>query len=158
MLVTQSCLTLCDPMDCSLPGSSVYGILQARILEWVAILFSRGHFWPRDWTWVSCIAGRFFTIWGWLSKQSLNDHSIATMVYLVAQLVKNLPAFQETLVRLLGWGDLLEKGWATHSSILGLPKFNMHKIMILALMKLWWNTPKFILMCQWVINFSNAPK
>ena len=58
------------------------------------------------------------------------------MVYLVAQLVKNLPAFQETLVRLLGWGDLLEKGWATHSSILGLPKFNMHKIMILALMKL----------------------
>ena len=42
VLVTQSCLTLCDPMDCSLPGSSVHGILQARILEWVAILFSRG--------------------------------------------------------------------------------------------------------------------
>ena len=42
VLVTQSCLTLCDPMDCSLPGSSVHGILQARILEWVAIPFSRG--------------------------------------------------------------------------------------------------------------------
>ena len=41
-LVTQSCLTLCDPMDCSPPGSSVYGIPQARILEWVAISFSRG--------------------------------------------------------------------------------------------------------------------
>jgi len=41
-LVTQSCLTLCDPMDCSLPGSSVHGILKARILEWVVILFSRG--------------------------------------------------------------------------------------------------------------------
>ena len=56
-------MTLCDPMDCSLPGSSVHGILQARILEWVAIPFSRGSSGPRDWTWVSCIAGRFFTIW-----------------------------------------------------------------------------------------------
>ena len=46
----QSFLILCDPIDCSLPGSSVHGILQARILEWVAILFSRGSFWPRDWT------------------------------------------------------------------------------------------------------------
>ena len=55
--------TLCDPMDCSLPGSSVHGILQARILEWVAIPFSRGSSQPRDQTWVSYIAGRFFTIW-----------------------------------------------------------------------------------------------
>ena len=54
--VTQSCLTLCDPMDCSPPGSSVHGILQARILEWVAISYSRGSSWPRDWTWVSCIS------------------------------------------------------------------------------------------------------
>ena len=60
--VTQSCPTLCDPMD-SLPGSSVHGILQARILEWVAISFSRGPSWPRDRTQVSCIAGRCFTIW-----------------------------------------------------------------------------------------------
>ena len=49
--------------DCSLPGSCVHGILQARILEWVAIPFSRGSSWPRDQTWVSSIAGRFFTIW-----------------------------------------------------------------------------------------------
>ena len=61
VLVTQSCLTLCDLMDCSPPGSSVHGILQARILEWVAISFSRGLSQPRDWTWVSCISGRFFT-------------------------------------------------------------------------------------------------
>ena len=62
VLVTQSCLTLCDSMDCSLPGSSVHGIFQARILEWVAISFSRGSSRPRDQTQVFCIAGRFFTI------------------------------------------------------------------------------------------------
>ena len=61
--VTQSCLTLCDPMDCSPPGSSVHGILQARILEQVAIPFSRESSWPRDRNCVSCIADRFFTIW-----------------------------------------------------------------------------------------------
>ena len=51
----QSCLTLCDPMDCSLPGSSLHGILQARILEWVAISFSKGSSHARDRTCVSCI-------------------------------------------------------------------------------------------------------
>ena len=60
--VTQSCLTLCDPMDCSLPGSSVHGIFQARVMEWVAISFSRGSSQPRDRTWVSLIVGRFFTM------------------------------------------------------------------------------------------------
>ena len=54
MSVTQSCPPLCDPMDCSPPGSSVHGILQARILEWVATAFSRGPSWPRDQTWVFC--------------------------------------------------------------------------------------------------------
>ena len=62
VLVAQSCLTLCDPIDCNPPGSSVYGILQARILEWVARPFSRGSPRPRDQTQVSCIAGRFFTV------------------------------------------------------------------------------------------------
>ena len=61
--VAQSCSTLCDPMDCSLPGSSVHGIFQARVLEWVAISFSRWSSWPRDWTWVSRIVGRCFTTW-----------------------------------------------------------------------------------------------
>ena len=50
---------LCAPVDCSPPGSSVHGVLQARILEWVAISFSRGSCWPRDWTQVSCTAGGF---------------------------------------------------------------------------------------------------
>ena len=63
VLVAQSCLTLCDPMDYSSLGSSVPGILQARILEWVAIPFSRGSSWPRDRTQVSRTAGGFFTIW-----------------------------------------------------------------------------------------------
>ena len=62
VLVTQLCLTLCDPMDCSPLGSSVHGISQAKILEWVAISFSRGSSWPRDWTQVSCIAGGLFTV------------------------------------------------------------------------------------------------
>ena len=62
--VAQSCPTRCDPVDCSPPGSSVHGILQARILEWVAISFSRGSSRPRHPTQVSsisCIEGRFFT-------------------------------------------------------------------------------------------------
>ena len=62
VLVDQSCPTLCNPMDSSPPGSSVHGI-QARLLEGVAISFSRGSSRPRDWTWFSCIEGRFFTVW-----------------------------------------------------------------------------------------------
>ena len=69
VLGTQSCQTLWDPMDCSPPGSSIHGILQARILEWVAIPFSRGSFWPRDQTCVSRIAGRFFFFSNRLSHQ-----------------------------------------------------------------------------------------
>ena len=53
--VTQLCLTLCDPMDCSPPGSSVHGILQARTLEWMAIPFSRGSSQLRDWAWVAVL-------------------------------------------------------------------------------------------------------
>ena len=63
VLVAQSCLTLCKPTDCSPPGSSVHGILQSRILEWVAIPFSSGSPQAGDWTQVSHIAGRFFTLW-----------------------------------------------------------------------------------------------
>ena len=59
-----------DPMDYSPPDSSVHGILQARILEWVAMPSSRGSSWPRDWTQVSSIAGRFFTIWDMRKAQS----------------------------------------------------------------------------------------
>ena len=69
-LITQLCPTLCNPVDCGLPGSSVHGIFQARELEWVAISFSGGSFWSRDWTWVSCIWYRCFTTWATREAQS----------------------------------------------------------------------------------------
>ena len=68
--VAQSFLTLCDPMDYSLPGSCICGIFQARILEWDAISFSRKSSQPRDWTQVSCIVGRCFAIWVFAKIQS----------------------------------------------------------------------------------------
>ena len=63
VLVVQLCLTFCDPMNCSLPSSSVHGILQVRMLEWIAMPFSKGSSLPRDRTQVSHIAGGFFTVW-----------------------------------------------------------------------------------------------
>ena len=71
-------------MSCSLPGSIVHGILQVRILEWVAISF-RGSLQPRDWTWISCVGGRFFTIWAtWETLQSMLLNSISlSPIYLV---------------------------------------------------------------------------
>ena len=63
VLIAQSCQTPCNPIDCNPPGSSVHGILQGRILEWVAVLFSKGSSQLRDQTQVSCIAGRSFTVW-----------------------------------------------------------------------------------------------
>ena len=81
-LITQPCLTLCDPMDCSPPGSSVHGILQERILEWVAMPSSRGSFQLRDQTCITCvfcIAGRFlmhnFKRKWWVSKLIRNLYS-----------------------------------------------------------------------------------
>ena len=67
-LATQSCLTLCDPKTCSLPGSSVHGISQERILKWVAISSSRRSSWPRDQTWVSCI-GRWI-LYHWATREA----------------------------------------------------------------------------------------
>ena len=69
MLVAQLGTTLCDPMDHSLPGSSVHGNLESWVLVWVAIPFSKGSSQSRDQTQVSCIAGRFFTIWANLVVQ-----------------------------------------------------------------------------------------
>ena len=73
-LVAQSCLTLCNPMHCSPSSSFVHGILPARILEWVAISSSRGSPRPRDQTWVSYIANRFFTIWATSEDLCPLDH------------------------------------------------------------------------------------
>ena len=74
----QSCPTLCDPMDCSLPGSSVRGIFQARILEWTAISFSGGSSQPRDQTRVSCIPGRRFTVW--TTREALAKNTVTEVV------------------------------------------------------------------------------
>ena len=118
------CLILCDPTDCSLPGSSVHGIFQARVLEWVAISFSKGSSWPRDQTRVSSVADRS------LYCLSHNDNSNIPMTTVIAtnlhgtftyvraspvgQKVNNLPAIQNTWVRSLGQEDPPEKGMATH--------------------------------------------
>ena len=90
MLVTQFCPTLCELMDCSLSGSSVCGIFQARILGWVIIPFSRGSSWPRDWTGVCCIAGRFLTLWAMREAllkciyQTINRIYVSRMVLYLA--------------------------------------------------------------------------
>ena len=81
MNVTESCLALCDPMDYNPPGSSVHGILQSRVLEWVAILFSRGSSWPRDWTLVFCTAGRFFTVWATRQSYTSNNVSLTRNIW-----------------------------------------------------------------------------
>ena len=116
VLVAQLCLALCNSMDCSPPGPSVHGILQVRILEWVAIPFSR----------------ELFPSPGDLPNTGIEPRSPALQVdslpakpqgkpirkaSLVAQTVKNLPAMPETWVWSLGWEDPLEKGMATHLSI-----------------------------------------
>ena len=67
-MCAQSCLALCDPMDCSPPGFSVHGIFQVRVLEWGTISFSRGSCPPRDWTHVSCI-GRW-VLYHWAIREA----------------------------------------------------------------------------------------
>ena len=126
--VTQSCPTLSNPMDCSLPGSSIHGIFQARVPQWVAIAFSligytpiQNKCLPDGWVFKeSCNAGDPGSIPG--SGRSPGERISYPLQYsgasLVAQLVKNPPEMWETKVRSLGWEDSLEKGKATHSSIL----------------------------------------
>ena len=74
-------------MDSSPPGSSVHGILQARIQEWIAISFSRGSSRPRDWTQVSCIAGRLFTNWATREGRSTSNFRFTFLLYLVQNLI-----------------------------------------------------------------------
>ena len=110
---------LCDPMDCSPPGSSVSGIVQARILKWVAMPSSRGSSQPAS-LMSPELAGVSSSIPG--SGRSTGDGIGYPLQYSwaspVAQLIKNTPAMQKTWVPSLGWEDPLEKGKATHSSIL----------------------------------------
>ena len=86
-----SCPTLCNPVDCSSPGSSIHGILRARILEWVAISFCRGSSQPRDRTQVSCIAGRRFNLWA--TREAYTDihiyvHYVYIFIYIHSNTIK----------------------------------------------------------------------
>ena len=103
--VTQLCLTLCDAMDCSLPGSSFHGIFQARVLEWVAISFSRRSSWPRDRTRVSSIIGRCFNVWATrvmqgcatnrqvMGEEAENPAQLRTLEWSVILTIYNYPVY-----------------------------------------------------------------
>ena len=95
VLVAQLCPTLCNPMDRSPPGSFVHGILQAGILECIDIPFSRGSFQSRDWTWVSCIAGEFFTVWAtreWFNSLEHRRKALLLVMYsAAAKLLQSCP-------------------------------------------------------------------
>ena len=110
-LVCKSCPTLCNPMGYRLPGSSVHGILQARILEWVAIPFSLKSSWLRDWTRISCIGRRILYHWAtWEAPWSaylLLKTAITICVSVFSLLKSTLFLFQVLLKTLLPLGSLL---------------------------------------------------
>ena len=97
----------CNPMDCSPPGSSVHGISQARILEWVATSFSRGSSRPRDQTQVCCIAGRRFTVWATGEAKLVNIHQQTRAVdrQVGLALIQTLPCFINGIRGLPWWSS-----------------------------------------------------
>ena len=101
----QSCLTLCDVMDLSPPGSSVHGNLQARILEWSAMPSSRGPSWPRDWThfsYISCIGRRFFTTSAtWEAPRSHADQCFSSEFFFSGSQTRLLISFSSLPAHLL---------------------------------------------------------
>ena len=115
--VAQSCPTLSDPMDRSLPGSSVHGIFQARVLEWVAIAFSDINARLLDWfSWmvifitVCCFNCSILLAIVNLVLCVIYKLNFVIAMYVISQLVKNPPVRQKTLVWFLGWEALLDKG------------------------------------------------
>ena len=102
--VPQSCSTLCDPMDWSLPGSSVNGIFQSRVLEWVAMPSSRGSSQPRDQTQVSHIAGRCFTIWA--TREADEDVINTVKKNRFAQRKCSSALYKQLTKEMLGVGEL----------------------------------------------------
>ena len=116
--VAQSCPTLCDPMECSLPGSSVRSVFQARVLEWVAISVCRVSSWPRDRTQVSRIVSKMLYClshqgWGELIIREFGM-DIQTLLYLKWITNKDLRIAQGTLLNGMwkpGWRSLLENGY-----------------------------------------------
>ena len=110
ILVAQSCLTVCDPVGCSPPGSAVNGIFQARIVEWVAIPFSREYSQPRDQTWVSCTADRFSTTWATRKAPSCFSHDFSRQKFWCH---KQLPSD-------VGWAAIIWRlnwGWKSSSKM-----------------------------------------
>ena len=87
----QSCLTLCNPTNCSPPGSSVHGILQARIPEWIAISSSRGSSQPRDWTRISCISRQILYCWAIREAAFLLRQCIISLWMSLCHLYMSLP-------------------------------------------------------------------
>ena len=122
-LATKSCVWLfCDPIDCSPPGSSVYAISQARILEWVAIVFSRRFSWCKDQTCASCLAGRFFTTESpatWEAGVRFQAHAAVAspLGFLGSSTGKESTCYSGDP----GSIPRLGSSPATHSSVLGLP-------------------------------------
>ena len=112
-------LTLCDPMDCTLPGSSVHGIFQAIVLKWIAISFSRGSSWPRDQTQVSHIVDRRFTVWAIREVQKMKVRkgiilwvwSSEVMIFLILP----LPLFLRKYF-ILGWRTHVHP-WLIHFNV-----------------------------------------
>ena len=98
VLVSQLCLTLCNPMDCSSLDSCVHEILQGRILEWAAVPFSRVSSWPRDRTCVSCITGKFFTIWA--TREVINSSVLAWRIPGMGSLVAAIYGVAQSRTRL----------------------------------------------------------
>ena len=99
MLIAQSCPTVWDPQDCSPPGSSVHGILQARTLDWVAIPLSSGPSQPRHQTQVFCIAGRFFTV------RATREAQIDIYLYLYSKMEKAMAPNSSTLAWKIPWTE-----------------------------------------------------
>ena len=95
-------MTLCDFMDCYPPSSSVHGTFQARILEWVAMPSSRGSSQPRDWTQVSHMAGRFFTIWTTSEAQSKAQ---MTMIWFKNSKIPEKEGRHQDHLKVLIWGN-----------------------------------------------------
>ena len=90
MLVAQSCPILCNPMNYSPPDCSVHGVIQARMLQWVAIPFSRGSSWPGGGTQVSRVAGRFFTIWATREAHSIKQLNKKICTPMISFALKNI--------------------------------------------------------------------
>ena len=116
MLVPQSYLILCNSRDYSLPDSYVHEFLQARILEWVAIPFSRRSSWPRDWTQISNCK-QILYLWA-IREVSYLPVDITNSHFPPVSVVKNPPATQETWVQSLRQEGPLEKEMATHYNFL----------------------------------------